>query len=112
MRPSFTPPPLLFWAYVALSVISTVYVEISDEGDVVWWGLLISLALLIGLHRGLGLAWWLLLIFGAWEAVAVLAIQPEGLPIDGSVIVIVALEIAELAVLLAIRFAAGSARAA
>ena len=103
MRPSFTPPPLLFWAYVALSILSVVLVEISDEGDAVWWGLLISLALLYGLYRGLELAWWLLFIFDAWTLVAGWAIQPEG-DIGGDVLAVAAVLVLQLAVLLAIRF--------
>ena len=112
LRPSFTPPPLLFWAYVALAVVSAVVFEATDQGEAAWWGFLISLALLIGLHRGLRLAWWLLLIFGVWDAVAILAVQPEGSSLDGSTVALVALQASQVGVLLAIRATAEPGRAA
>jgi hypothetical protein len=108
LRPSFTPQPLLFWSYVALSVLFVVVMEATGEGESAWWGLLISVALLVGLHRGLRLAWWLLLISDVWAVVAIHAIQAEGLAIDSSVYVLTAILIAQLAVLLAIRQASSA----
>jgi len=102
MRPSFTPSPRLFWAYVGLSILSSVLIEMSDEGDVIWWGLLISVTLLYALYRGFKFAWWLLFIFDAWTGVAIWAIQPEG-AFDGDVIPALVVLIAQLVVLLVIR---------
>jgi hypothetical protein len=103
MRPSFSPPPKLFWSYTALAVLFVVVMEATDEGEAAWWGLLISVALLVGLYRGLKLAWWLLLVSDVWTVVAVLAIQAEGLAVDFSVYVLIVILIGQLAALLAIR---------
>ena len=103
MKPSFTPPPLLFWTYVTLSALSAIVVELDDTGSLIRWALPIEIALLYGLYRGFAVAWWLLLIFGAWGVVVITALPAEGMGLEGSELAVVVIGLVQLALLLAIR---------